>query len=322
MLDPTTGQYIPGAALLDGHTLGPDATWHLQSFQNPAFTATVNEDLVSPYILNLSGETNQTLPTLNELRAALAATGRDDLTWEDINDYRARDEHGHVMDVDSATAGVQVAHTGEALLLDMNPHFDNDHIDAANVILAPAFASNPGDPGHLSFDGSGAMSYAEIGYYVDFATNSIRTTLSAAEKAVASELLLESVGDHYIAGDGRVNENFGLTSIHHVFHEDHNVQLLSLENQILRQQIASPGYAHEWQIPVAVTITPDLGISITAGHYEDANGDYTDAHGHVSWDNDRLFEATKLIVEMEYQHVAIDQYARLDYARSAGIRHL
>ena len=33
-------------------------------------------------------------------------------------------------------------------------------------------------------------------------------------------------------------------------------------------------------------------------------------------------DAAKLIVEMEYQHVAIDQYAAADHARSAGIRHL
>jgi Ca2+-binding RTX toxin-like protein len=33
--------------------------------------------------------------------------------------------------------------------------------------------------------------------------------------------------------------------------------------------------------------------------------------GNISWNNEKLFQGTKLIVEMEYQHVAIDQYARL-----------
>ena len=27
---------------------------------------------------------------------------------------------------------------------------------------------------------------------------------------------------HYIAGDGRVNENIALTAVHHVFHSEHN----------------------------------------------------------------------------------------------------
>ena len=46
---------------------------------------------------------------------------------------------------------------------------------------------------------------------------------------------MESVGDHYIAGDGRVNENIGLTTIHHVFHEEHNFQVRNIENAILAQ---------------------------------------------------------------------------------------
>ena len=27
---------------------------------------------------------------------------------------------------------------------------------------------------------------------------------------------------HFIAGDGRVNENIGLTAVHHMFHSEHN----------------------------------------------------------------------------------------------------
>eukprot|EP01041_Mallomonas_annulata_P041569 gene41569-65677_t len=32
----------------------------------------------------------------------------------------------------------------------------------------------------------------------------------------------EMLGVHYVAGDGRANENIGLTAIHHVFHAEHN----------------------------------------------------------------------------------------------------
>ena len=78
--------------------------------------------------------------------------------------------------------------------------------------------------------------------WVDFATNNIAGNLfgvnalpplTNAQHAAAGELLLESIGDHYVAGDGRANENFGLTTVHHVFHEDHNVQLVNLEATIL-----------------------------------------------------------------------------------------
>ena len=224
--DPSNpGHYIPGAALFDGHTLGADATWHLPD----------------------GTETDQTLPTLNELQAHIEATGRDALTWDDINNYRARDAQGHVIDVDSGTAGVQAAYTGHSILLDMNPHFDAAHIDPAKLMALDSHITG------VTL-GSGADPYGLVIHYdngpdkslfqlVNFSDNSIIADPAADPTtwAVTNELLLESVGDHYIAGDGRANENFALTSIHHVFHEDHNVQLLGLEEQILKQEAADFG---------------------------------------------------------------------------------
>ena len=32
----------------------------------------------------------------------------------------------------------------------------------------------------------------------------------------------EMLNAHFVAGDGRVNENIGLTAVHHVFHSEHN----------------------------------------------------------------------------------------------------
>ena len=97
-----------------------------------------------------------------------------------------------------------------------------------------------------------------------------------------------------------------------MFHEDHNVQLLNLEGQILKQELVDPSYAHQWQVAVAATgPASGAGVTIVGGHYEDANGNYVTGDGTVSWNSEQLFQATKLIVEMEYQHVAIDQYARL-----------
>nr|WP_282563074.1 peroxidase family protein [Rhizobium sp. RCAM05973] len=111
---------------------------------------------------------------------------------------------------------------------------------------------------------------------------------------------MQSVANHYIAGDGRANENFGLTALHHVFHENHNVQLVNLENAILGQ--ADAAARHNFQI----------AVNGPGGPYTDVDGNYlTSAGGPISWDPDKMFEATKLINEMEYQHVAIDQYARL-----------
>ncbi|MGE8482912.1 MAG: peroxidase family protein, partial [Pseudomonas sp.] len=275
------GQYMAGAALFDGNTLSDEAAW------------TLNGVL-----------THQTLPTLSELRAHIVQTDRDDLTWDDIANFRVRDASGHVLDADPTTAGVQAVYTREAILLDMNPHFDDAHIDqTALMALDPTIASitfNPANPYGMTITYIGGA-VKTLFNFVNFADFSISAPVGSADYAVANELLLQSVGDHYIAGDGRVNENFGLTAMHHVFHEDHNVQLINLQNEILAQ--SDVNVRHNWQVQVS---------NGSGGFYTDAAGNYTlSDHATVSWDQDKLFLGAKLTVEMEYQHVAIDQYARL-----------
>jgi hypothetical protein len=43
----------------------------------------------------------------------------------------------------------------------------------------------------------------------------------------------ELLDAHYIAGDGRVNENIGLTTVHHVFHSEHNRLVQQSQDTIL-----------------------------------------------------------------------------------------
>jgi hypothetical protein len=114
VIDPITGHYAHGMKLFDGNTL--TNVWHQQ---NPDGTVT---------------DTNKTLPTLNELRAYLLATGRDDLSWEDISDLRVRDTSGHVLDIDSNTSGLQTTSSGHTLIADFLPRLDAAHINAAGLI--------------------------------------------------------------------------------------------------------------------------------------------------------------------------------------------
>ena len=122
--------------------------------------------------------------------------------------------------------------------------------------------------------------------------------VSGADPAIVNEILLRSIGDHYVAGDGRANENFGLTAIHHVWHENHNWQIDNLIETIRQQQLADPSHtaAHVWQID--------------AGQGVDGLGNFKDANGDISWNQEKMFQAALLINQTEYQHVAIDQYAR------------
>ena len=254
--------------------------------------------------------THDTLPTLNELQNHVLETGRDALTWEDVLNLRNRDESGHV------TTG----ESGQALILDMNPHFDqahllpaNDMVDAngnsvsdvtdAMGVLGLTFNGNGdldnGLPGGTGFNALLSLGLVNPANF-EITAHAIGSYTAQQVHDAVSSIMMASVGDHYIAGDGRVNENFALTTIHHVFHEEHNFQVTNLENAIAAQDayLADPSHAtlHSWQN--------------NQGHGMDANGNYLNADGTIAWDESKLFNATKLIVEMEYQHAAVDQYAR------------
>ena len=282
--------------------------------------------------------TRQTLPTLNELRdhvadTTSAATNRAALNWEDVLDLRNRD---------AGTGALTSGNSGQALLLDMNPRFDaahldavtevggstvNDLVDAAVLVLAGATPAGfafgrvgGGTSGGIQLvvsGGAGAGFNVPDGTYtgasalmlwVNFGNFSITAPAGAVHDAVG-QILMAAVGDHYIAGDGRVNENIALTAIHHVFHEEHNFQVQNVINAIYAQdaaQFAASGnheVLQKWQITTGATLRSD-------GNYIFDQGNTNTADDVIAWDQDKMFQAAKLIVEMEYQHAAIDQYAR------------
>ncbi len=315
VIDPTTGQFHAGMNLLNGTTL-------VNSWTKPDGTVT-----------------HETLPTLAELNAHILATGRAGLTWDDVVNLRLRDDNGQLMDTDANTAGIQTGTSGHALLLDMNPHFDVERFsDATETALANTFikmdmgptgpffsvVTKLPDGTYVTSDGSGGTmpvgeatvlaDYHNIvpdanGVYalgdlmaiINFSDFSPMQTNTTDQSALAKMVLFDSVSDHYVAGDGRVNENFGLTSIHHVFHEEHNYQVDNLIAAIYKED------AH-------AVANGDMSHSLLHGYQVktatmDAAGNYT-ANGQIAWDLDKVFNASKLIVEMEYQHTAVDQYAR------------
>ena len=309
-----SGGYRMGATMLDGHT---SAEW-TDAFGNV---------------------TDRTLPTLNELRAHLLATGRDDLSWEDVANLRNRDAGGHVIDSDAITVGVQATGSGSALLLDSNPRFNATHLldgdatqdaavnaaitylgtqvrpgdsfgmvgDVLTLTLATPLPAGPTTIPAGTYTGASALMQ-----WVNFSDFSIMSppvgTIADPSGNVhdaVSAILMASVGNHYIAGDGRANENMGLTAVHHVFHEEHNFQIENLKQSIAKLDEREAAldstntYDHlllnEWQV--------NTGVRNTDGHFVYANGD-------IAWNDDMLFNAAKMTVEMEYQHTAVDQFAR------------
>ena len=89
---------------------------------------------------------------------------------------------------------------------------------------------------------------------------------------------------HFVAGDGRVNENIGLTTVHHIFHSEHN-RLASDETvegsikNVLMLPNPAPDLA-EWQLPDG------------------------------SWNGERILQAARFVTEMQYQHLVFEEFGR------------
>ena len=93
----------------------------------------------------------------------------------------------------------------------------------------------------------------------------------------------ELLDQHFIAGDGRVNENIGLTAIHQVFHSEHD-RLVADIKKTLTTDTSAAGLA----------ALPEWSLGSGAG----------------GWNGERLFQAARFVTEMEYQHLVFEEFAR------------
>ncbi|SFG94085.1 Ca2+-binding protein, RTX toxin-related [Palleronia marisminoris] len=100
----------------------------------------------------------------------------------------------------------------------------------------------------------------------------------------------ELLDQHFIVGDGRGNENIGLTAVHHVFHSEHNRQLEANKKYIL--ELAGNGdidFLNEWLLePV------EAGFDAAT----------------LNWDGERLFQTARFATEMQYQHLVFEEFGR------------
>ncbi|MDB5745134.1 MAG: hypothetical protein JWR68_3449 [Polaromonas sp.] len=107
----------------------------------------------------------------------------------------------------------------------------------------------------------------------------------------AAEYDNELLDAHFIAGDGRVNENIGLTAVHHVFHSEHNRLVDHNKDVILAT--GDLAFINEW-LATDIAALPATPAQIAS----------------LVWDGERLFQAAKFTNEMEYQHLVFEEFAR------------
>jgi Ca2+-binding RTX toxin-like protein len=88
----------------------------------------------------------------------------------------------------------------------------------------------------------------------------------------------ELLGEHFITGDGRGNENIGLTSVHYVFHAEHNRMVEHVKDVVLAT--GDDAFIAQWQLSPGV------------------------------WNGERLFQAARFSTEMQYQHLVFEEFGR------------
>ena len=101
----------------------------------------------------------------------------------------------------------------------------------------------------------------------------------------------EMLNSHFITGDGRGNENIALTSVHSIFHSEHNRLVEANKATILASNDLA--FLNEW-LRIDVTAVPTAPNDIAA----------------LEWDGERLFQAARFTNEMQYQHMVFEEFAR------------
>lgn len=174
---------------------------------------------------------------------------------------------------------------------------------------------------------------------------------------------IDLLNAHFVAGDGRANENIGLTAIHDVFHAEHNRVLEDIKGFLTQNTdsttiniaaastdrvttalglaersnttsslvgsavvgnvlsgnlvindttIAIANNSNLDQVIAAINAVKDTtGVAAVnnAGRLELINQFYQDTNGQV-WSSEMLFQAAKLVTEMEYQHLVFGEFVR------------
>src|SRR6185437_429805 len=122
----------------------------------------------------------------------------------------------------------------------------------------------------------------------DIAGNAVAFDPTTGQNLEYDDELLDA---HYIAGDGRVNENIGLTTVHAIFHSEHNRLVeQTKDTAIAAAQAGDIAFLNEWLLTPVASLPADLAT--------------------LQWNGERLFQVAKFGTEMQYQHLVFEEFAR------------
>lgn len=121
-------------------------------------------------------------------------------------------------------------------------------------------------------------------FFAGLGADGIARTADDLNIAAYDEGLLN---EHFATGDGRGNENIGLTTVHHIFHSEHNRLVDSIKQGIL--DTGDPAFIQQWLV---------LGANQGDGIQD------------LEWNGERIFQAARFATEMQYQHLVFEEFAR------------
>lgn len=159
---------------------------------------------------------------------------------------------------------------------------------------------NPADPAQASAAISAGRAFLnDIAHNAAPVVNQAGQLMADADTEAGNAVPVDSRGNnleyddelldaHFIVGDGRGNENIGLTAVHHVFHAEHNRVVDSMKATILGS--GDLAFINEWLLEPVTTIPADTSSLV--------------------WNGERLFQAGRFSTEMVYQHLVFEEFVR------------
>jgi Ca2+-binding RTX toxin-like protein len=119
----------------------------------------------------------------------------------------------------------------------------------------------------------------------------------------------ELLDRHFITGDGRGNENIGLTAVHHVFHSEHNRQVDQQKLTILTT--GNLDFVNQWlSVDTDATTLANFNAGYSAAENKAEFLETSSLFNGTSWDGERLFQAARFATEMQYQHLVFEEFGR------------
>jgi len=133
--------------------------------------------------------------------------------------------------------------------------------------------------------------------------------LASGQETYDDELL----GAHFICGDGRCNENIALTTVHTLFHREHNRLVDIAKRQVLdRGDVA---ILNEWLgTPVSAIPMDWAAASAALSDISDGSLANQSATRHaieslgLDWNGERIFQTARFGTEMQYNRVVFDEF--------------